>query len=222
MRVDDLLIIFVKLPVNGNVKTRLAKTIGTEAATALYRCFASDTFAAARRTGYPLLVFFYPPEAHEDAAQWLGKDVTCLPQRGIDLGERMLGAFQEAFSRCSRAVLVGSDCPDLPDIILEEAFGCLKSCDAVIGPAVDGGYYLIGFSSLNMPEELFKDIEWGSSGVFETTVAVMRKHRLNVHILPTWNDIDEYHDLKAIYERQKDLLPGRLSTVDYLRDHFHW
>jgi uncharacterized protein len=222
MRTDDLLIVFVKFPAKGNVKTRLAKTIGTEAATALYRCFVSDIFAVAHRIGYPLLVFFYPPDVRGAVAEWLGKDVTCLPQRGSDLGERMFGAFQEAFRSCSRAVLLGSDCPDLPDIILEEAFGCLKTCDAVIGPAIDGGYYLIGFSSSNIPEELFKDIEWGGSGVFQATTFVMQKHCMNVHILPTWNDIDEYHDLKTLYERQKDLLPGRLSTVDYLRDHFGW
>jgi uncharacterized protein len=219
---DDRLIVFLKLPVNGKVKTRLAKTIGIEAATDLYRCFVSDTLASVRQTGYPPVVSVYPPDACVAIAEWLGDDMVYQPQEGGDLGERMSAAFREAFHSCSRAVLVGADCPDLPVDILREAFDHLKTHGAVVGPAKDGGYYLIGFSSSGIPGELFKGIEWGTSGVFEATMAVLRKYRIDVHILPLWNDIDEYHDLKAFYERQKDLPRGRLSTVDYLRDHLRW
>jgi rSAM/selenodomain-associated transferase 1 len=212
----------VKLPVKGNVKTRLAETIGDAAALALYRCFVSDTLAAVRRTGYPTLVFFHPPDAQRAVTDWLGDDITFLPQEGADLGERMSAAFQKAFLRCPRAVLVGSDIPDLPPASLHEAFEVLKTRDAVIGPARDGGYYLIGFSSAGIVPAAFEGIEWGGPRVFEETLAILRKHGLNVHVLPTWDDIDDCHDLKALCDRQKGLPRGRLSTIDFLRDHFRW
>ena len=212
----------MKVPIQGTVKTRLAKAIGAETAARLYRCFVSDTLAGVRRTGYPLLVFFSPPEAAGAVDAWLGEGLTCLPQRGGDLGERMFAAFQEAFRSCSRAVLIGADCPDLPDEILHEAFACLKTHDAVLGPARDGGYYLIGFSSAGMREEIFEGIAWGSARVFETTMAIMISHDIDVHILPLWRDVDEYDDLEALYDRQKHRPAGDLATVDFLRDRFRW
>jgi uncharacterized protein len=220
---DERLLVFVKVPIQGTVKTRLATAIGAETAARLYRCFVSDTLTGVRRAGYPLLVFFHPPEADRAVDAWLGEGLTCLPQRGGDLGERMFAAFQEAFRWCSRAVLVGADCPDLPDEILHEAFACLNTHDAVLGPARDGGYYLIGFSSSGgMREEIFQGIEWGSSGVHEATMAAMRMHRIHFHILPLWRDVDDYDDLKALYDRQKHRPAGDLATVDFLRDRFRW
>lgn len=221
MGVEGTLIVFLKLPAKGKVKTRLAKVVGIEAAVDLYRCCVSDTLAMIRRAGYPFLVFFYPPDAHKAVTSWLGEGLTCLPQEGGDLGERMFAAFRKALRDYSRAVLVGTDCPDLPRAILHEAFESLKSHSVVIGPSLDGGYYLIGFSTPDIPEALFKGIEWGSSGVFKTTMTAIKRHNLDVHILPPWRDIDEYQDLKELYYRQKDLEPGRLSTLDYLRNHFH-
>lgn len=222
MGVDGRLMIFMKLPVQGAVKTRLAKTIGAETAARLYRCFVSDTLAAVRRTGYPMLVFFYPPEARGALAAWLGEGLTCLPQRGGDLGERMLAAFHEAFRCCSRAVLIGTDCPDLPDEIIHEAFACLKTHDAVLGPARDGGYYLIGFSPSGLRAEIFEGIAWGGAGVFHATMAVMLSRGLSVHVLPLWRDVDEYDDLESFYDRQKNRPAGSLATVDFLRERLRW
>lgn len=216
------LIVFVRLPVKGNVKTRLAGTIGDETALALYRCFVSDTLAAARRSGHPTRVFFHPPDGHLVPADWSGDDVTCLPQKGEDLGERMFAALKKTLLDCPRAVLIGSDCPDLPPALLHEAFEVLKTHDAVLGPAGDGGYYLIGFCSAGILPAPFKGIEWGSPRVFEVTMSILRKNGVNVHVLPPWDDIDEFHDLKALYDRRKGLPPGGLSTIDFLRDHFRW
>ncbi|OPY68788.1 MAG: 2-phospho-L-lactate guanylyltransferase [Syntrophorhabdaceae bacterium PtaU1.Bin034] len=219
---ENRLIVFVRSPVKGEVKTRLAKTIGDEATLALYRCFVSDTLATIRLAGYPAVAFFYPPEAFEAVRDWLGNDITCVPQEGGDLGERMLAAFRKAFVGCSRAVLVGSDCPDLPPGLLHEAFNGLKTHDAVIGPAGDGGYYLIGFNSAGFLEAPFGGIEWGGPKVFEDTVAILRENGVDVRMLPPWNDIDEYDDLRALYDRQNSLPPGRLSTMDFLRNRLHW
>ncbi len=219
-RGENELIVFLKQPIEGRVKKRLAATIGHEAAVALYRCFVSDTLAAARRSGYPTTAFVHPPGA--GAVAWLGGGVLCRPQQGHDLGERMLHAFQEAFSRSSRAVLIGSDCPDLPPAFLREAFDGLKARDAVLGPAADGGYYLVGFSSPAFLPAIFKDIEWGGPKVFEATMTIFREKGVDIHVLPVWSDVDDYADLEALYGRCRNVPAGQLSTIDFLRNHFHY
>jgi len=219
---ENRLIVFVKNPVRGAVKTRLAKTIGDKAAVDLYRCFVSDILATVRKTGYPALAFFHPPEARGAVENWIGGDIVCVPQKGNDLGQRMLDAFQNVWVQSSRAVLIGSDCPDLPPAFLHEAFDALKTRGAVLGPARDGGYYLIGFSSGGFLPEAFRGIEWSGSNVFEATMRTFREKGADVHVLPLWSDIDEFPDLADVCDRQRDLPPGRLKTIDYLRNTFHW
>jgi uncharacterized protein len=218
----ERLLVFVRLPVPGHVKTRLAARVGAEGAAALYRCFVADILATVRASGYAVLVFFDPPQDRDAVVEWLSEQMTYLPQEGNGLGERMTAAFREAFRACSRAVLVGSDCPDLPGSLLTQAFESLTSHDAVLGPARDGGYYLVGFTKMGFLEAAFEGMEWGGQGVFEATMDVLRKHRRNVHTLPPWDDVDEYEDLEALCRRHKDLPPGRSVTVDYLREHLHW
>jgi uncharacterized protein len=218
----ERLIVFVRLPATGRVKTRLAKVVGPENAAALYRCFVADVLATVRRSGYPPLVFFDPPDDGARVKEWLGEEMTCLPQTGEELGKRMAEAFKVAFASCSRAVLLGSDCPDLPEALIAEAFRSLENHDAVIGPAVDGGYLLIGFVKAGFSEAAFEGIEWGGAQVFDTTLAILQQNHVNLHVLPAWNDIDDYADLKALFGRQKDAPPGRLATVDFLRGHLHW
>jgi rSAM/selenodomain-associated transferase 1 len=219
---DGKLIVFAKVPDQGKVKTRLAWTVGDEAAYALYRCFVADTLALARRARHETEVFFYPPEAAEAAADWLGSDVVHRPQNGADLGERMSFAFQAVFRGSSRAVLIGSDIPDLPLSVLDNAFEGLRTDDVVIGPARDGGYYLIGFSAHTFTIAPFDGILWGGPHVFEDTMSIFRKMRLSVCVLPTWNDIDDYDDLRVFFDAHRNLVPGALLTVDYLRDQLGW
>lgn len=219
---ENRLIVFVKNPVRGAVKTRLAQSIGDKAALDLYRCFVSDILATVRYAGYPALAFFHPPEARGAVENWIGGDIVCVPQKGGDLGQRMLDAFQNVLLQSSRAVLIGSDCPDLPPAFLHEAFDALKTCGAVLGPARDGGYYLIGFSSGRFLPAAFCGIKWSGPEVFEATMRVFRKNGVDVHVLPLWSDIDEFPDLAEVCERQKDLPPGGLKTIDYLRNTFRW
>lgn len=148
---------------------------------------------------------------------WLGPDLAYEPQRGRDLGERMYGAFQRAFLECRRAVLVGSDTPDLPPALVREAFHGLEGHDAVLGPAFDGGYYLIGLTRAGLLPALFQGIAWGSALVFERTRQLLEEKGLSFHLLPPWGDIDEYEDLASLLDRRKDLPPGKLATIDYLR-----
>jgi hypothetical protein len=210
-------LVFVKYPLRGAVKTRLARTIGQETAVEVYRCLVADTLTLAREAGFRPWVFFHPGAARRAMIEWLGPDLAYEPQRGRDLGERMYGAFQRAFRECCRAVLVGSDTPDLPPALVQEAFHSLEGHDAVLGPAFDGGYYLIGLTPTSLLPALFQGLAWGSALVLERTRQLVEEKGLSFHLLPPWGDIDEYEDLMSLLDRHRDLPPGRLATVDYLR-----
>jgi rSAM/selenodomain-associated transferase 1 len=176
----------------------------------------------ARNTEYPIFIYYDPPDGAQAVAEWLGDGLLYFPQVGADLGERMFHAFEVVLQKFSRAVLIGSDSPDLPDSLISQAFNVLKTHDAVVGPAADGGYYLIGFSNEGICEAPFGDIQWGTSGVFDVTMAAFRMSRKDVHVLPLWHDIDEYDDLVSFYERQKWQPSGGPATIDFLRNRLGW
>jgi len=215
-----IVLLFIKAPVRGQVKSRLASAIGDETAVELYRNFILDILDSIERSGHPLRLFVHPPEGVEFVSSWLGKERVCLPQTGSDLGERMEHALRQAFSEgWSRAVLIGSDLPDLPPAIISEAFTALDESDAVIGPAIDGGYYLIGFNSRLFPQRLFHAIEWSTSGVFRRTLELLRKASLRVHVMPQWHDVDTIDDLRALFERGQTAGSEESRTMAYLRLH---
>ena len=216
------LLLFVRLPEKGRVKTRLARAIGEETALALYRCLVADSLSLARRAGFPTTVFFLPLACAREVSLGLGKEFPCLPQMGRDLGERMCAAFRTAFSDAREAVLMGSDVPDLPVPFLNEAFDSLREHEAVIGPALDGGYCLIGFSSGAFLPASFSGMEWGGPSVFRSTLDILKDHGLRVHVLPPWRDVDECTDLKALLDAHGDLPDGSLATIDFLRRRFRW
>ena len=185
----------------------------------LYRRFVLDLLRTLSHTTLGLRVCFYPAEAKKKVTDWLGEDYVYTAQQGRGLGERLENAFIAAFADgFRRVVIIGSDSPDFPRGILEEAISCLASNDAVIGPAVDGGYYLIGFNSERFLTEVFRGVEWGTSTVFEQTMDRLSKHGYDVAALPQWRDIDTYEDVVA-FMRKHELTPaGRLLTLDYLRE----
>ncbi len=219
MQGDERLLVFAKFPGKGMVKTRLARRTGEETAVELYRCFVGDAIALSRKAGYAPSIFFHPPEAREAMIEWLGRDLAYEPQEGNSLGERMYAAFRSAFRACRRAVLIGTDTPDLPPSLVEDAFRSLRTHDAVIGPAFDGGYYLIGLSSGCLVPDLFQGLPWGTAPVFELTRHIFEEHGLDFHLLRRWGDIDDYDDLAAFFDRWKGLPRGVLATIDYLREH---
>jgi hypothetical protein len=196
--------VFVKAPAEGRVKTRLAAGVGEQAATFLHRCFVEDILATAGNAGCPVHVHFTPPESRVELRRWLGADTEIFSQVGADLGERMAGAFAGAFSKeYERAILIGTDFPDLPSSILTDAFSALADHDAVLGPARDGGYYLIGFSLNGFLPEAFRDITWGARDVCQKTVKALRLKKKRVYLLPAWWDIDTYADLLCLAGRLK-------------------
>jgi len=203
------ILVFIRAPEEGFVKTRLAAAIGAAAACQLYRAFVLDlleTLAAIPReaTG-DLLLCHEPPDAGERLAAWLGSGYSYAPQRGADLGARMKNAFHASFSEgYDRVLLLGSDIPDLPEATVCEAFAALESEDAVIGPCPDGGYYLIGFRSGRFLPEAFGGMAWGTGAVLERTLACLNAHHRRVRVLPPWRDIDTIEDLDALRQRHPD------------------
>lgn len=189
---DELVLIFTRYPEVGKVKTRLAKGIGAEEACAIHDRLARHAVNEVRNWGGRYELWVTGGE-RELWLEWLGPHVWRSQGEG-DLGERMQRAFDQGFaSGVGRVVVMGTDCPALDEAVLEQAFSSLDQHDVVIGPADDGGYYLLGLKK-PMPE-LFSQIPWGTAEVLNQTT-----ERLPVggyHLLRVLSDIDEVADLEA-------------------------
>ena len=218
---DDCLIIFVKWPEKGMVKTRLSVALGDDVAMELYKSFVEDIIATIVQSGFRPLIAYYPEDAGEKIATWLGADNDYTPQIGANLGAKMSNAFRQVFEReVSRAVLIGSDFPDLPAEIISEAFSALKIKHAVIGPAKDGGYYLIGFRLDTFSSAVFDGIPWSTAEVFERTMSIFTREGLDIHQLPIWRDIDRPEDLVGLVEQNTDKPFMQSKTMVYLQKMF--
>ncbi len=215
---DRCLIMFVRFPDQGLVKSRLAKDLGAEAAKNLYRCFVEDLLERFSGKYYSFRLAFHPPEKEREMKEMLGDKFSYIPQAGDDLGERMKLAFLRCFSEGARSVvLIGSDIPDLPARIVDEAFRALDEKDAVIGPAADGGYYLIGFKRDTVIGNVFPGIHWGTDAVFRKTMEILHEAGTLVHVLPVWRDIDRYEDIAALIKNSKDTGFTNSRTMLYLK-----
>lgn len=192
----SLVLLFIKAPEKGTVKTRLSEKIGADAAFDIYKCFVLDTLKTLDSCQCPFRVLVWPSDSCGIVKDWLGDAYSYRPQQGEDLGERMKNAVNQAFAGNSEKVLViGSDIPDLTASLISQAFKALETCDAVIGPSVDGGYYLIGFNRDSYLADVFDGIRWGTASVFQQTMNVLKMKGLSVHILERLMDIDTFDDL---------------------------
>jgi hypothetical protein len=201
---DRCLLFFVRNPEQGRVKSRLAKAVGEEVAGDLYKNFILDMLSTVEKGAFPFYVCFHPTDALADIKRVVGAHYRYLPQQGADLGERMEHCLQQVFfAGFLRAVLIGSDLPDLPMNIVDEAFVTLQRVDAVIGPAPDGGYYLIGFAKDGFSPELLRGMLWGTETVLQQTIDILKNHRRTFHLLPSWSDIDDLEDLTKFVERNR-------------------
>jgi rSAM/selenodomain-associated transferase 1 len=217
MQNTPLILLFTKEPVAGRVKSRLSAFLGVDVALELYRSFVLDMLTSIETSGIPLRVCYHPPEAEAAVQQWLGDHLAYQPQVGADVGERMEHAFRQVFAEgCPRAVLVGSDIPDLPPSAFSEAFRALDDHDAVIGPAQDGGYYLIGFRTNTFLPDIFRDIEWSTADVFSKTMQILDRAGWQVLQLPLWRDVDTLDDLRNLVARNGNTAFRRSRTMKYL------
>jgi uncharacterized protein len=213
---------FVKSPERTPVKSRLAAVLGAGCARELYGNFVLDMLdtldAVTTEGSHDLKVYFTPPGAGREIRKWLGGTYNYSPQRGDDLGERMHNAFLSCFALgYDRAILLGSDTPDLSSAIISESLDCLLTHPAVIGPSCDGGYYLLGFQAQAFLPAVFYGMPWSTGQVYTLASDVFRRAKVNVHILPTWRDIDTFADLKDL---QKDCRKNRFDgsrTMRYLQ-----
>lgn len=216
---NPCVIMFVKSPEIGMVKSRLAASVGEDIALDLYKCFVSDMMEMLSRSEYPLNIFFHPPDSKRKIMQWLGDEHTLFPQAGDDLGERMKNAFTMVFSQgLQRIVLIGSDSPNLPSLLIDKAIVSLKDHDAVVGPSLDGGYYLIGFRADTFLPQVFDRIPWSTSEVFLQTTDVLKKAGHRFHVLPAWRDVDTFDDLKSLFLNSRNTPFGKSATIRYMEN----
>lgn len=184
------LLIFIKNPEKGKVKTRLARSAGQDKALAIYRALLDHTRRVARSVDVERQLFY--SKYIDPADNWSEEKFRKFVQQGEDLGERMLNAFRSALQTHERAVIIGSDCASLRPAIVEEAFRALDNHDFVIGPATDGGYYLLGMREVT--PSLFENIAWSTDQVFSTTMARIRQLGKACYRLPELSDIDYLED----------------------------
>jgi rSAM/selenodomain-associated transferase 1 len=212
--------IMTKFPEVGKVKMRLAESVGEEAATSLYRCFIQDTLTIVQSLDIPFHIAVHPPKSVEEFQEWLGPSFQYIQQKGMNLGKRLQNGFLAMFQKGYRQVIaLASDSPDLPPEIVQNAISSLQTYRVVIGPASDGGYYLVGFSSDSFIREVFEDISWSTETVFQETLSRVESVTSKVYVLPEWSDIDTKSDLRQFYEVYQLQPSKKLHTMNYLHSH---
>jgi len=191
------LILFARYPIPGKAKTRLIPALGAEGAAAVHRRLALRSLRTAHkacRAAPADLEVRFDGGTEQTMSHWLGDSARFLPQGAGDLGERMARAFEESFrSICPATVIIGSDCPGLTPDVITAAFARLTETPVVLGPARDGGYYLIGLSR-PMPE-LFRGIAWGTDRVLADSLAVLQRRGCKPALMDPLEDIDRPEDL---------------------------
>ncbi|MFT5858038.1 MAG: rSAM/selenodomain-associated transferase 1 [Flavobacteriaceae bacterium] len=192
MQSTNLLVVFVKNPVKGKAKTRLAATIGDAAALEVYkRLIAITEKATSAVDGCDLHVYF---SSETDEKLWSGKEQ--FVQKGSDLGERMFGAFDHGFNLgYERIAGVGSDLPDLTAETIQKGFKLLEEFDTVFGPSDDGGYYLIGMTK--KIRCIFENKAWSTEGLLNDTLTELNREGYSSELLEVLNDVDTVEDLRS-------------------------
>lgn len=189
----NLLLIFTRNPELGKCKTRLAATIGDEKALDVYTFLLKHTAALTRNVKATKQVWYSETIWENDL--WDTRIFDKRLQQGADLGARMARAFEKGFAEgFERIIIIGSDMYDLTTADIDQAFTTLSTAEVVIGPAEDGGYYLLGMTAFH--ETLFADKSWGTETVLKSTLADLQHNK--VHLMETRNDVDLYEDIKDI------------------------
>jgi len=219
--VTELLAVFARSPVAGKVKTRLSPPLTADQALALHRALVEDTLDhlnLIERPGIERLLLLSEPLQDPSALTVPGSWTTTVQASG-GLGDRLASLFYTGFRRgVTRLVVLGSDSPTVPPAVVHEAFDELERRKVVLGPAEDGGYYLLGCSEW-IPE-LFQSIDWGTSEVLEQTMNVVKARKISVSTLIRWYDIDRSEDLEKLRQEiaylqrsMPELVPVRVAAA---------
>lgn len=203
MRPPRALIVFAKLPRAGEVKTRLGREIGMEEACRVYEEFARHAFSIASVLQDEQITVYlrYASGAEESAVRaWVGHGFRYAAQEGASLGDRMRSAFRDAFADgAQEAIIIGTDVPELDADTVRAGFAKLRSCDVVIGPSGDGGYYLLGMKA--RPHDIFAGISWSTGSVLQETRSLLDRLGLTTGLLPALSDIDTFDDYRSYLQR---------------------
>lgn len=213
---NAILGVFAKQPLSGQVKTRLCPPLTPEEAVGLYLVSLSETVTRMQQgQGYDLAIC-YSGERSWFESTFPG--ITLIAQEGADLGARMAMALNSFLKQgYTQAALIGSDIPDLPLEIVEQAFRLLNCSDLVLGPAVDGGYYLVG-ETRHCPE-LFESIPWSSAQVLSITMEKAQTLGMKTELLTEWEDLDDISALQRHQQRNPDGSTSRFMKQQ-LAQHF--
>jgi uncharacterized protein len=218
-----MLVVMAKRP-GKSAKTRLSSVLSEAYRTQLAEGFLRDKAAQLELLGRPYAVAVAPPDRPESVRPLLGARAMLLAQEGPDLGARLLSAAQAAFAQGAAWVaLIDADTPTLPIAYLEEACAALDAgASMALGPAWDGGYYLIGFAKTASYHPCFAQMPWSTSAVFETTYRRAHDAGISPHVLPAWYDVDTPNDLARLADELRYARPAARgfphSTVAVLRE----
>jgi rSAM/selenodomain-associated transferase 1 len=189
--------VFVKVPEQGKVKTRLVPPLSGEEACRLYTAFVIDLFARLSKLKKVHGTVFYAGGEPGVLTDLVPDRYELVPQEGATLGERLQAAFRTLLNGADRtAVIIGSDSPDIPIQYIKRAFLKLKHKDVALGPAADGGYYLVGLKE--PAPEIFDGVEWGGHLVLEQTLEHIKQQELALSLMPLWYDIDTAASLQLL------------------------
>jgi rSAM/selenodomain-associated transferase 1 len=199
MHNQTAIIVMVKYPRPGWVKTRLGCQIGMKNAAALYGEFVRIMLETCQATGFDTVISCHPDQPVSGYREWLGTGYQYMVQKGPDLGFRMRNAFEQSFALgYDRVILTGSDLPHLRGPVIEEAAQKTGMCDVVIGPALDGGYYLVAMKKDQFYPGMFDDIPWSTADVLDITLEKLAADRRKSCLLKPLRDIDTLADLQAV------------------------
>ncbi len=194
---NSYLIIFTRYPEPGVTKTRLIPALGEVGAATLQRQMIEQTLTTARLVCPSTIAIWFTGGSEAQMQAWLGDDLKYHPQSSGDLGDRMATAFQVTFAQgADRAVIIGTDCPALTPDAIAKAFELLDTFDLVLGPAMDGGYYLMGLNQFH--PALFAGIAWSTDQVLSQTVTIAETLSLTTAYLAPLTDIDRPEDLASL------------------------
>jgi len=192
----DLLIIFIRNPILGKVKSRLAAKVGDEKALEIYKILLKHTRDVTRDLECDKRVYY--TDFIDPGDEWDPIIYQKAMQVEDDLGPRMLSAFHDGFETAYESVvIIGSDCLELTSEIIKDSFNVLQENDVVLGPAKDGGYYLMGMKKLHVSFFFSKD--WGTSSVLQETLKNIHQKKLSLKLLPVLSDIDDEKDLNSAF-----------------------
>jgi len=208
----DALVIFAKFPEPGMVKKRIGKAIGMEASANLCNAFINDLIEKHQEKNYDLYLSFIGNEYKQKYKEMFPNAIMYV-QRGKNMSENMQCAFADLLETYEKVVVIGCDVPNLSSLIIYKAFNALESYDVVLGPAEDGGYYLVGMKT---PEEVFVGMPWGTEKLLEAQMKSLVDHNLTFAMLERLPDVDTVEELNALKKvLKKEDAP---KTYEYMQN----